>query len=178
MGGLGFYLFFSRIPARVFSIKSPPLSLPSPPPWIHLPALSSALTGSLASGRNADTTAGGWNVQDGLGFLLSLSLRFQQGFSPLILLLLLFLLTPGCQPLTLIQCLAFEHNFALVLVTDILWMQNHSGSPSAARKDTAGEVSRRGQSGSWDLQLTPAVPVPPGHAEAHLKCWRRSSHVE
>lgn len=177
MGGLGFYLFLSRIPARVFSIKSPPLSLSSPPPRIHLRALSSALTGSLASGRNADTTAGGWSVQHGLGFLLSLSLWFQRGFSPLIL-LLLFLLTPGCQPLTLIQCLAFEHNFALVLVTEILWMRNHLGSPSTARKDTAGEVSRRGQSGSWDLQLTPAVPVPPGHAEARLKCWRRSSHVE
>lgn len=182
MGGLGFYLFLSRIPARVFSIKSPPLSLPSPPPRIHLRALSSALTGSLASGRNADTTAGGWSVQDGLGFLLSSSLRFQRGFSPLTLLLLLFLLTPGCQPLTLIQCLAFEHNFALVLVTEILWMEEPFGisirCPSAAQKDTAGEVSRRGQSGSWDLQLTPAVLVPPGHAEAHLKCWRRSSHVE
>lgn len=99
MGGLGFHIFTSRIPARVFSMKSPPLSLPSPPPCIHLPALSCALTGSLASGTYADSIAGGWNVQDGLGFLLSLPQWFQQGFPPLILLLLLlFLLTASRLP--------------------------------------------------------------------------------
>lgn len=58
MGGLGFHIIIFRIPARVLSIKSPPLSLPSPPPWIHSPALSFALTGSLASGMNADDIAG------------------------------------------------------------------------------------------------------------------------
>lgn len=176
MGGLGFHLFISRIPERVFSIKSP-LSLSSPPPWIHSPALSSALTDSMPSGTNADNLAGGWNTQDGLGFLLSLSKLFQQGFSSLILLLLL-LLTPGCQQKALLQCLAFEHSFALVLVTEILWIEELFGISIHCLKGH----SRRGLpentvgAGIFNSHLQ-SLPGSPGHAEALLKFWRRSSHV-